>query len=64
METLSNNGLFCPYSLDLQEQLEKMKQYDKATYKQANLIWKTVYDEYKRLNYRLNDIKQLSIFDL
>lgn len=41
-----------------------LKMFLPTEYKRANLIWKTVYDEYKRLNYRLNDIKQLSIFDL
>lgn len=56
--------LFCPYSLNLQEQLDKMKQIDKATYKQACLLWKPVFDEYKRIDYRLKNIRQMDIWDL
>lgn len=48
----------------LVKELDMLKMFLPNEYKRANLIWKTIYDEYKRLNYRLNDIKQLSIFDL
>lgn len=54
----------CPFALNLQNELDMLKMFLPNEYKRANLIWKTIYDEYKRLNYRLNDIKQLSIFDL
>lgn len=43
----------CPYSLDLQEQLEIMETYLPAERKQCEIIWKPVYDEYRRINYRL-----------
>jgi 3'-phosphoadenosine 5'-phosphosulfate sulfotransferase (PAPS reductase)/FAD synthetase len=43
----------CPYSLDLHEQLQKMYLYLPNEAKQCELIWKPVYDEYRRINYRL-----------
>lgn len=55
----------CPFNLELLEDLEVMKQLLPNEYKRANLLWKPVYDEYKRIGYRLsNKIDQLSIFDL
>ena len=55
----------CGFSLDLAKDLEIMKQLLPNEYKQCNIIWKPVYDEYKRIGYRLsNKIDQLSIFDL
>jgi 3'-phosphoadenosine 5'-phosphosulfate sulfotransferase (PAPS reductase)/FAD synthetase len=50
----------CPYSLDLQEQLEKMYLYLPNEAKQCELIWKPIYDEYRRINYRLKRNIQLS----
>lgn len=56
--------LCCPYSLNLQQQLDTLKEYDKGTYKQAMLLWKPIYEEYSNIGYRLNRYKhQLSIFD-
>lgn len=43
----------CPYSLDLQKQLEIMKELLPNEYNQCQVIWKPVYDEYRRINYRL-----------
>jgi 3'-phosphoadenosine 5'-phosphosulfate sulfotransferase (PAPS reductase)/FAD synthetase len=43
----------CPYTLDLQEQLEKMYLYLPNEAKQCELIWKPIYEEYRRINYRL-----------
>lgn len=51
----------CPFSLHLQEQLDTMAQYLPNERKQCEIIWKPVYEEYRRLNYRLN--KNYSIFD-
>lgn len=54
----------CPFALDLQEQLEIMRELLPNEYRQCNIIWKPVYDEYKRIGYRLsNKLEQLSIFD-
>ena len=43
----------CPFSLKLQEQLNKMEKYLPNELKQCELIWKPVYDEYRRIGYRL-----------
>ena len=54
----------CPYSLDLQEQLDTMAMYLPSEKKQCEMIWKPVYQEYRRLGYRLRkDTGQMSIFD-
>lgn len=53
----------CPYSLTLQEQLDTMAIYMPQEKKQCELIWKPVYDEYRRLNYRLQKEKEISLFD-
>lgn len=49
----------CPYSLDLDKQLEVMSIWLPAEKKQCELIWKPVYDEYRRINYRLTNQKNL-----
>lgn len=51
----------CPFSLDLADQLETMAKLLPNERKQCEIIWKPVYDEYRRLNYRLPN--QMSIFD-
>ena len=54
----------CPYSLDLQEQLDTMAMYLPNEKKQCEMIWKPVYQEYRRLGYRLRkETGQMSIFD-
>ena len=54
----------CPYSLDLQEQLDTMAMYLPNEKKQCEMIWKHVYQECRRLGYRLRkDTGQMSIFD-
>lgn len=52
----------CPFSLDLQEQLMIMEQYLPNEKKQCEMIWKKVYDEYRRLNYRLKNKEQIKLF--
>ena len=57
----------CPFALDLQQQLDLMQMYLPNEYKQCNIIWKSVYDEYRRIGYRLDkktEYEQVSIFDL
>ena len=51
----------CPFNLQLQEQLDTMAIYMPQEKKQCEIIWKPVYDEYRRLNYRLKD--KITIFD-
>lgn len=52
----------CPYSLDLQNQLEIMQLYLPNERKQCEAIWKYVYNEYRKLNYRLRNNEQLKLF--
>ena len=47
----------CPFSLGLKEQLETMKDLLPNEYKQCEDIWKPVYDEYRRINYRLKGMR-------
>jgi 3'-phosphoadenosine 5'-phosphosulfate sulfotransferase (PAPS reductase)/FAD synthetase len=43
----------CPFSLDLQKQLDIMSVYLPEERRQCEAIWKPVYEEYRRINYRL-----------
>ena len=52
----------CPFSLDLQEQLEIMELYLPNERRQCEIIWKPVYEEYRRLNYRLKKIEKIKLF--
>lgn len=52
----------CPFALNLEEQLEIMEIYMPNERKQCELIWKPVYDEYRRLNYRLRKNEQGRLF--
>ena len=45
----------CPFSLDLQEQLDVMEKYLPKERKQCENIWKPVYEEYRRIGYRLKE---------
>ena len=51
----------CPFSLSLSEQLETMERYFPAERKQCEIIWKPVYDEYRRLGYRLKKEEQIKL---
>lgn len=55
----------CPFAQDLQHELDILKTMFPAEYKQCEYIWKPVYDEYRRLGYRLRkvDENQISFFD-
>lgn len=53
--------LCCPYSIDLQNQLDVLALYLPNERKRAEIIWKPVYDEYRRIGYRLD--KRHSLFD-
>ena len=50
----------CAYSLNLQEQLDVMAVYLPNERKQCEQIWKPVYEEYRRIGYRL---RPLDLFD-
>ncbi len=44
----------CPFALNLKHELETLEQFFPAERKQCELIWKPVYDEYRRIGYRIN----------
>lgn len=48
----------CPFALHLQDELDTLEKYFPAERKQCEIIWKPVYDEYRRLGYRLKDKKK------
>lgn len=52
----------CPFSLSLSQQLETMGIYFPNEKKQTELIWKPVYDEYRRIGYRLKAEEQTKLF--
>lgn len=55
----------CPFILNLQHDLEVLKEYFPAERKQCEAIWAPVYAEYRRLGYRLKpDDGQLSFNDI
>lgn len=43
----------CPYALDLQKELDTLERLLPNERKQCEIIWKPVYEEYRRLGYRL-----------
>lgn len=43
----------CPFALHLQEELDTLEKFFPEERKQCEIIWKPVYDEYRRLGYRL-----------
>ena len=53
----------CPFTLDLQEQLDLMSVLLPAEKKQCEIIWKPVYEEYRRIGYRLRKENQPSLFE-
>ena len=57
----------CPFDLHLQKDLDTMERLLPNEKKQCEILWEPVYDEYRRIGYRLRkkkDYEQISIFDL
>lgn len=52
----------CPFSQNIQDQLEIMEKYFPNERKQCEIIWKPIYEEYRRLNYRLKKEQQTTLF--
>ena len=50
----------CPFALDLQKQLDVMADLLPSEKKACEVIWKPIYDEYRRIGYRL---KQKTLFE-
>ena len=53
----------CPFNIHLQKELDVMEQYMPAEKKQCEIIWKPVYDEYRRIGYRLRPYTQLKLLE-
>lgn len=54
----------CGFSLDLQKQLDTMEVLMPEEKKQCEIIWKPVYDEYRKIGYRLRKVdNQPSLFE-
>jgi 3'-phosphoadenosine 5'-phosphosulfate sulfotransferase (PAPS reductase)/FAD synthetase len=49
----------CPFAVDLQSQLDIMAMLLPAERKQCEMIWKPVYNEYRRIGYRLENTPTL-----
>lgn len=47
----------CPFAINLQHELDTLEKYFPNERKQCEYIWKPVYEEYRRLNYRLKGNK-------
>ena len=53
----------CVFSIDLQEQLDIMERLLPNEKKQCEFIWKPVYDEYRKIGYRLKKYEKIKLFD-
>ena len=51
----------CPYALGLEDQLRTMERYMPNERKQCEFIWKPVYEEYRRIGFRLGKSEQLKL---
>lgn len=47
----------CPFAINLQHELDTLEKYFPNERKQCENIWKPVYDEYRRIGYRLKPIE-------
>lgn len=52
----------CPFARDLQEELDTIGKFFPNERKQCEIIWKPVYDEYRRIGYRLKKEEQTKLF--
>ena len=52
----------CPFALNLERNLEVMERQMPNERKQCEIIWKPVYEEYRRIGYRLNKEEQTKLF--
>lgn len=52
----------CPYALGIEQELHTLEKLLPAEYRQCNYLWKPVYDEYRRIGYRLKNEEQTKLF--
>lgn len=48
----------CPFAIGLQEELDTLEKFFPNERKQCEVLWKPVYDEYRRLGYRLRPLDE------
>ena len=48
----------CPFAISLQKELETLERFFPAERKQCETIWRPVYEEYRRLGYRLRPLEE------
>lgn len=54
----------CPFSLDLQQQIDFMSMWREKEREQCETIWKPIYEEYRRIGYRLRkEERKYNLFD-
>lgn len=53
----------CPFALNLQNELDTMEELLPNEKKKCEVIWKPIYEEYRRLNYRLRSTEQLTLWE-
>lgn len=51
----------CPYNINLNRELETLRLYLSDEYNQANILWRPVYEEYRKIGYRLKKEEQTRI---
>ena len=51
----------CPFAIHLQHELDVLEEFFPAERKQCEAIWHPVYEEYRRIGYRLNKVEQEEI---
>lgn len=49
----------CPFALHLQHELDALEKYFPAERRQCEIIWQPVYEEYRRLGYRLKPTEDI-----
>ena len=52
----------CPFASNLQRELDIIEKYFPSERRQCEIIWKPVYDEYRRIGYRLDKEEQMKLF--
>lgn len=52
----------CPFNITLQKALETLEKYLPNERKQCEIIWKPIYDEYRRIGYRLKKEENIRLF--
>ena len=52
----------CPFALHLQDELDTIQRYFPNERRQCEYIWKPVYEEYRRIGYRLKREEQTKLF--